>query len=160
MLVQRFTIKNIRKMKKHNFNNNKYFYTSILSFSIWIVSLIINAVLDLLLIGFHSGGSELFDGLGLILLFSSLFSLPGMIVLWIVVFMNYAKPDLFNRVFITALLTSFLSVFVFFCWIADAFGGKSFWLILFAVLSALFAVMLHRPVIKNIIEKNKIRQNV
>jgi apolipoprotein N-acyltransferase len=62
--------------------------------------------------------------------------------------------------FITALATSFLSALVFFLAINESFSGQGFWMLLFAVLSALAAVALHRPAINHVLQTQKIDNDV
>lgn len=133
----------------------KYFTTTAVSLSIWLVSLIINALFDLLLIGFTSGGSEWLGTLGLVLVFSAMFSLPGMIVLWLLILFQYTNSALFNAVFYGVLIISFLCVFVFFMSIGEGFGGQSIYIIVMAVVSSIISVLLHEQTIKNIYLKSK-----
>lgn len=135
--------------------SNRYVMTILVSLSVWVVSIIINALAGMILIGFVSGDGELLAVLGIIIAFSAAFSLPGIIIFWLVFLYNCKKENLFIMLMLTAFLTSFISVVVFFVWLNEGFAGQSFWLITFAVLSALVAVLLHRPAINNILEKQK-----
>ena len=135
--------------------SNRYVMTIAVTLSVWVVSIIINAIAGMILIGFVSGDGELLAVLGIIIAFSTAFSLPGIIIFWLVFLYNCKRENLFTILMLTAFLTSFISVVVFFVWLNEGFAGQSFWLITFAVLSALVAVLLHRRPINNIIEKQK-----
>ena len=146
-------------MNKFLNTSNRYVMTALISLSIWIAAIVISAVADIIFIGLFSHGGGAGEAFELIIVFSALFSLPGIIIFWLVFLLNCKKDELFHLLFITAFVTSFLSAFVFFLWINEGFGGQSFWLLLFAVLAALASVALHRPAIDDIFTKQKINDH-
>ncbi|MBL0355946.1 MAG: hypothetical protein IPP72_03260 [Chitinophagaceae bacterium] len=139
--------------------SNRFLMTPLISLSIWILAILMSAVVDVVFISLFSHG-EAWEAFGLIIVISAMFSLPGIIIFWLVFLLNCKKDGLFNLLFLTALATSFLSAFVFFIAINENFSGQGFWLLLFAVLSALGAVALHRPAINHVLQTQKINNDV
>jgi hypothetical protein len=123
---------------------------------VWIVAILVNAIADMIFIA----GSNALEAFWLILIFSSIFSLPGIFVFWLVFVCNYQKDALWRLLFITGGTTSFISTAVFFVCLGEGFAGQSLWLLLVAVLSALASVGLHRPVIIHFLQKQKINAHV
>ena len=132
--------------------SNRFAVASVISLSVWIVANIINVVLVLLTMGFASGNVVFIEAFGFILLFSAAFSLPGIIIFWVVFLANYDSKNLFVVLLITALITSALSVLLLMLWI----GGNdlsSVGLFVSAVISAIAAVIIHVSVFNQIVEK-------
>jgi hypothetical protein len=146
-------------MNKFINTSNRFVMTPLISLSIWIVAILMSAVADVVFISLFSHGRA-WDAFGLVIVISAMYSLPGIIIFWLVFLFNCEKDGVFNLLFITALATSFLSAFVFFIAISKNFSGQAFWLLLFAVLSALAAVTLHRPAINYVLQKQKINNDV
>ncbi len=117
-------------------------------FSIWIVSVIINAISVILLIGLIPNVGAMITGLLFIALLSAGFSLPGIILFSVVFFLCRENENLFKMLMITAVLTSLFTILAFFIWIDEGFARQRFWLVCFAMLSALLSVLMHRRVIK------------
>ena len=145
-------------MNKFINTSNRFVMTPLISLSIWIVAILMSAVVDVVFIRLFSHG-EAWQAFRLIMIFSATFSFPGIIIFWGVFILNCKKDGLFNLLLITAFITSFLSAFVFFMLI-NGFSGQGFWLLLFAVLSALAAVVLHRPAINHLLQTQKINNDV
>lgn len=139
-------------MKSFIERSNRFAVASVISLSVWIVANIINVVLVLLTMGFASGNDVFIEAFGFILLFSAAFSLPGIIIFWVVFLANYDSKNLFMVLLITALITSALSVLLLMLWI----GGNdldSAGLFVSAVISAIAAVIIHVSVFNQIVEK-------
>lgn len=139
-------------MKSFIRRSGSFAVTSVISLSVWIVANIINVVLVLLMSGFFSGNEAFAEAFGFILLFSAAFSLPGIIIFWIVFLANYHNRQLFVVLFITAFITSALSVLLLMLWIGGT-DVSSAGIFSAAVISALAAVIIHLNAFNVIVEK-------
>lgn len=138
-------------MKSFIERSNRFVVASVMSLSIWIVANMINVVLVLLTMGFASGNDVFIEAFGFILLFSAAFSLPGIIIFWVVFLANYDSKNLFMVLLITALITSALSVLLLMLWIGGNDLGSA-GLFVSAVISATAAVVIHISVFNQIVE--------
>jgi hypothetical protein len=124
--------------------------TSMVSLSIWIVANLVYLLLSAIcMVSIHASG-DFWEGLGLILLFSSVFSLPGIVVFWLLFLFNCRSQNLFTILLITASVTSFSSVLLLLV-ISSIAPGQVAHLFVMAVLSSVTAVMLHRPAIMDVL---------
>lgn len=137
--------------------SNRYVMTSLVSLSVWIISILINALLFVFIFAF-SGSNDFWQDTGFVLLFSAVFSFPGISIFWLVFLIKCRNDNLFTILLITALCTSLLSVLVFFLYLAISFGAdRGMSIFILPVLSALTAAALHRPAISDVvIVQNKI----
>jgi hypothetical protein len=124
--------------------------TTIVSFAIWLAAAFLNAILDITYITIAGyGKGELTEGFGMVLIVSLLFSIPGILIFWIVYLLNYQNEKLFRLLVKTALLTSLLSGMIFFIWLSEGFKGHSGNLVILATFAAFLSVSLHFRVIMN-----------
>ncbi|MES2847453.1 MAG: hypothetical protein V4685_00235 [Bacteroidota bacterium] len=129
---------------------NKYTATALISFSIWIVANIINAILFAFIFSFAGNGD--LDGIGIVLLFSAAFSLPDILIFWMVFLVKCRKNNLFPVLLITAASVSLLSVVLFFLYLAISFGAdRGMWIIIVPVLAAIAATAIHRRAINDVV---------
>jgi hypothetical protein len=132
-------------------SSNKYITTALISFSIWIVANIINAILFALIFSFIDNGDEL-GVVGFVLICSALFSLPGILIFWVVFVIKCRKYNLFNILLITAVVVSLLSVILFFIYLSISFGAdRGMWIFCMPVLAAVAAIAIHRRTIHNVV---------
>jgi len=139
---------------------NKYVATVLVSLSVWLLANIFNAVLFAIVIAAGGTGDEL-SIVGFVLLCSGLFSLPGLLIFWILFLFLIRKSNLFQLLLITSAVVSFLSVIVFFAYLAISFGAdRGTWIIVLPVLAAVAATTLHRKSIdKFAITQNELYQS-
>jgi hypothetical protein len=125
-----------------------FFRTTFHVFTIWLTASLLNAILTVLycLISGY-GRDELLEGFGLVLLISLLFSIPGILIFWLLYLFNYHQVKLFQVLFKTALFTSLLSGITFFMWIGEGFKKHNAALIAAAVIAATLSVSFHYNVI-------------
>ncbi len=138
-------------MKSFIRRSGSFGVASLISLSVWVVANIINVVLVMLTTGFTSGNDIFAEAFGFVLLFSAAFSLPGIIIFWIVFLANYRSKNLFTVLLVTAFITSALSVLLLMIWIgsSDIYTAGIF---ASAVVSALAAVIIHVNAFNEIVE--------
>ncbi len=139
----------------------KFIKTVSASFTIWVAAALINGLLVAALSLFvnHDSG-ELGLTFGLVIVFSLLFSIPGIFIFWLFFIANYFQEGLFQLLLKTALFTSLFSALIFFGWVGRGFHSDNIWLIIFAVVAAVASVMIHHGSVRNIVNENKNQTHV
>ncbi|MFT3682413.1 MAG: hypothetical protein QM791_19315 [Ferruginibacter sp.] len=128
--------------------------TALVSLSVWIFAILINTVITTAFLGLQGeGGSGLLEITGIILLFSSIFSFPGILLFWLVFLFNCKRTDVFSILLVTAIAVSVLSIVVFALLVNDALGAGYLLILLFPIIAALASVMLHHPAIDEVMRK-------
>ena len=143
-------------MKRSLLYSNRYVMTSIVSLSVWIFANLIHSLLSAVCILSINVSGEFLEGLGFIVLFSSIFSFPGIVVFWLLFLFNCRNQKIFTILLVTASVTSFASVLLLLGNLTIT-PGSVIHLFLMAMLSAITAVVLHRPAIMDVLAtQNKI----
>ncbi len=136
----------------------KTIQTIIYSFTIWIVAALINAVLNATLLGFSEFRNESWPGaFVLALIFSLLFSAPGILILWVVFLINMDEEELFKIILKSGILLSICTAIFFMCTLGRQFEEHSTLMAMFSVVSAIVAIMVHHQLITTI-NKNQSEQ--
>lgn len=129
---------------------NKYIMTALISLSIWIVANTANIILFAFLFALAGNGD--LEGIGFVSLCSALFSLPGMLIFWIVFLITCRKNNVFAILLMTAASVSFLSVVLFFLYLVMSFGAdRGMWIFIIPVFCAVAATAIHRRAINNVV---------
>ncbi len=133
------------------------FFKSIFStFTIWVLAAILNALLSATWLWLFSTEYSYWpSGFGLTLLFTLIFSTPGIFVFWLVLLVNWQKPLLFQTLLKAGLIISLLSSLFLFVLNDNEIGGQQFPLSLSIIISAIASIMMHFAIFKNI-SSNKI----
>ena len=131
----------------------KIIQTIIYSFTIWIVAALINGALSATLLSFTKTMFQSWPGaFVLALVFSLLFSAPGIFIFWIVFMANRDKERLFSVLLRTGVIASLASAVLFWSLLGNEFRGLYFFLGLFAVIAAIAAILIHHT---SIVSLNK-----
>lgn len=135
------------------FINNKYIMTVLVSLSIWIVANTTNTMLFAFVFAFASNSG--LGGIGFVSLCSALFSLPGILIFWVVFIITCRKDNAFVIFLMTAASVSFLSVVLFFLYLVISFGAdRGMWIFIIPVFCAVAATAIHRRAINNVVFAN------
>ena len=129
--------------------NNRYLKTALISFSGWFTVILVNVIVIAVLEFLQGSRGYFWEGVGLVLLVSAVFSFPGVVIFWLVFLFNFCHHKIFKILVITAIVTSSLPVLSMLLVYSDGhIHFQSVSLIALAILSAVIAVVLHRPGIK------------
>jgi hypothetical protein len=131
--------------------NNRCIKTALVSFSTWIIAILINVILFAVVTSLQGSSGHFWQIIGLVLVTSALYSLPGIIIFWLVFLFNFYHRKIFKTLLITATVTSFLSVLCLLLLVGNgSIHFQSVPLFTMAILSAVIAVVLHRQAIADI----------
>ena len=122
-----------------------------ISLSIWIVANLLNALLFAAVFVAGSTGAQL-GMIGFVMICAALFSLPGLLIFWLLFFFNFRHPNLYQFLLITSASVAFLSVMVFFIYLSVSFGAdRGMWVIILPVAAAVAATVIHRKAIQHVV---------
>ncbi|UEG51182.1 hypothetical protein LK994_06800 [Ferruginibacter lapsinanis] len=134
----------------------KIVQTIIFSFTIWVVAALINAALSATILSFSGSRFESWPGaFVLALVFSLLFSAPGIFVFWIIFMACVNSEKLFGILLRTGILASLISVILFRTLLNNEFKGLYFFMGLSAVIDAVIAILVHHTSITSINKNEK-----
>ncbi|MGG9971250.1 hypothetical protein ACQ33O_05580 [Ferruginibacter sp. SUN002] len=124
--------------------------TILYSFTIWVLAAMINALLSATLLIFSE--AEYLDSwpgvFVLALVFSLLFSAPGIFIFWLVFISNTKDKNLFRLLLRTGIICSAASGLLFVVLLGHEFKGQENYLGFFGVVAAITAIMIHhRPIV-------------
>jgi hypothetical protein len=104
-----------------------------------------------------SAGAQL-GMIGFVMICAALFSLPGLLIFWLLFLLNCRHPNLYQFLLITSASVSFLSVMVFFIYLSISFGAdRGMWVIILPATAAVAATGIHRKAIHHVaVTQNKI----
>ena len=124
--------------------------------SVWLIAMLINAFADMAYMGFsHGSGTDRLDVFGFIILFSAMFSLPGIIIFWQVFRFNSENENLFRILLLTAVITPAVSVFLLSLFLGGGVSGEMIWYIIIAVFAGFIATALHYNSINTLLNKEE-----
>ncbi len=127
----------------------KLFKSIFICCSIWLLAGLLNALLfatwlSLFTTEFHHWPRTF----GLALIFSLLFSVPGMFIFWVVFVVNWSCDLLFRHLLNAGLILSVLSSLLLFLFDGEI-QKQQFVLACYIVIAALSSIMIHHTFIKN-----------
>jgi hypothetical protein len=137
----------------------KFIKSIFTAFTIWVLAAMLNALLSGSWVTFFS--NEMYSWPGafiLVLIFTLIFSIPGMFIFWIVMLVNWNEELLFRTLLKAGFIISALSSL--WLYLLDDFGinGQELFLSLGIVISAIASIMAHYRIFK-MIYTNKISEN-
>ena len=123
----------------------------VLSFTIWIMAALFNAIgVEMLLFVMGKVNVDIIESLGIILLLSLLFSLPGIFLFWIIFISNYNSPRLYQKLLFSALLISSLNSAIVQYFFSGSIQVTSWLIVSVTVVATFFSLAMHHRSISKI----------
>ncbi len=136
----------------------KFIKSIFLSFTIWILTALLNALLSGAILSF-TGLNQWPGALLLAFVFTLVFSVPGMFIFWIVLLTNWNDAILFRIMLRTGFIISGLSSLLLLI-VPDNDVKAHFFLLSFCVVvAAIASIMVHHPIIQSVC-RNKTEYHV
>jgi hypothetical protein len=130
-----------------------------LSFTIWVLTALLNAVLAVTWLSIFSNEFTCLPAAILVVfIFTLIFSIPGMVIFWIVLLVNRDEELLFRSLLKTGFIVSALSSLMLYILNDDMIGGQKLFLPSCIVIASVASIMIHHPGI-NSISASKILKN-
>ena len=137
-----------------------FFKSVFLSFTIWIVATLVNALLGGTWLTYFSEQPDYSPGAYLLLFICTLvFSIPAMFIFWVVLLSNWDSDNLFKILLRTGIVVAALSTLVLFFFPAGVIHSDMLFLAPCIVIATIFSIMVHHSIIKSI-ASNKITDHV
>jgi len=137
----------------------KFFKSIFSAFTIWVWAALLNALLSATWLGLFSTECSYWPaGFGLTLVFTLIFSIPGMFIFWLVLLINWEKAMLFQSLLKAGFILSSLSSLILFLFDDTELERQQLFLSLSIVISSLTSIMVHFTIFKNI-PSHKISNN-
>lgn len=134
----------------------RFFKSIFTTFTIWVLAALINALLSATWLWLFSIEYNHWPtGFALTLVFTLLFSTPGIFIFWLLLLINWEKAMLFQTLLKAGFLISSLSSLILFLFDDTELEGQQLFLTLSIIISSIVSIMTHFTIFKNI-SSNKI----
>lgn len=131
------------------FYYNRVLMTALISLSVWIVAMVTNALLFAII---FACTSDRLEGLGFVIVFSAVCSVPGIVAFWLIFLYHSRNLKLFYILIAAAGIITLLSGLIIFMWICFGSGIDSLGLLLLIpVVVAVISVIVHGPAINDVV---------
>ena len=121
-----------------------------LSFTIWIVATLVNALLGGTWLTYFSEQPDHWPGACLLLFICTLvFSIPAMLIFWVVLLSNLDSDNLFKILLRTGIIVAALSTLILFFFPAGVIHSDMLFLAPCIVIATISSIMLHHSIIKS-----------
>ena len=134
----------------------KFIISIFSSFTIWVLSAMLNAILSGTVVWFFSGEFNYWpSAIILVFIFSLLFSVPGILLFWMILLVNWESEELFRILLKAGLIISSLSSLLVFILPVGMDKYKLLLLSLCIVITTTASIMLHHNILLSITAKSK-----
>ena len=140
-------------MFKQMMSLNKSALIALTSLSIWVVAILINAIADVTHIAMTQAGWIGIGVFGAILMPSAIFSLPGILVFWLIFLLNKKNKNLVYILMITGIVTSAASVLLLLLFIGQGLKSGFILFVFIAALSGFISTALRNNLVNAIVNK-------
>jgi len=128
---------------------NRILMTALISLSVWIVTMVTNALLFAII---FACTSDMLEGLGFVIVFTAVCSVPGIVVFWLIFLYHCRNCNLFYILIAAAGIITLLSGLIIFMWICFQSGIDSLGLLLLIpAVAAVASVIIHGPAINDVV---------
>lgn len=127
---------------------------TVLSLSIWIVAMLINTIIVMYFLNSFEFENFSTGVASLILCFSAIFSAPGFLILWFTTLFQFKKKKLFRILLTAVLVGASLASGVIMVMTSGSFENGFEVIVWSPVVVASLSVIMHRPFINRIVDKN------
>ena len=137
----------------------RFFKSIFTTFTIWVLAALINALLSATWLWLFSNEYNHWPtGFALALVFTLLFSTPGIFIFWLLLLINWEKAMLFQTLLKAGFLISSFSSLILFLFEDTELEGQQLFLSLSIVISSTASIMMHFTIFKTF-PSNKISNN-
>jgi len=126
------------------------------SFTIWVLTALLNAVLSGTVVSFSSSGFSYWPtAILVVFILTLIFSIPGIFLFWITLLVNWEAEGLFRILLRLGFIVSILSSLLIYVLPMDMEIGQLLLLSLCMVIATVTSIMLHHSIFNAITTKNK-----
>jgi len=133
----------------------KLFQSIFLIFTIWVVTALLNATLCGTLISLFSNEFNYWpSAILMVFIFTLIFSIPGILIYWIILLVNWESAGLFRTLLKAGIIISSLSSLLSYVLPVGMEKGEQLFLPICIVIAAIASIMFHHTIIKSIVVNN------